>query len=74
MRTGLKEGRVAGTGVQHAFVEREETYRDKKVRKVYFPSDFDKDHIKDERYSEITYSYMSPEEFERRYGTNQCLK
>jgi hypothetical protein len=74
MRTGLKEGRVAGSGTHWAFIEREETYRDKKVRRVYFPSDFNKDHIKDERYSEIKYSYMSPEEFERRYGTKQCSK
>jgi hypothetical protein len=72
MRTGLKEGRVAGAGTNLAFVEREETYRDKKVRKVYFPSDFNKDHIKDERYNKIKYSYMSQDEIERRYGTRQC--
>lgn len=67
MRSGLKDGRVAGSGINLAMYEKEETYRDKKVKNVRFPSDYNKDYI-----HEITYYYMSPEEIERRYGNSSC--
>jgi hypothetical protein len=60
---------IAGSGTRLSFVEYEESYRDKKVKRVRFPSDFHRDHLDDDRYKEINYGYMSPEEIERRYPT-----
>lgn len=70
MRT--KDGRVAGSGTRLSYYEPEETYRDKKVKRVWFPSDFSRDHEEDKIYKEIKYGYMSPEEIERKYGKSKC--
>lgn len=62
------DGRICGSGTRLSFIELEETYRDKKVKNVRFPSDYNKEHLNSDIYGKIKYSYMSPDEIERRYG------
>jgi hypothetical protein len=62
------DGRIRGSGMRLSFTEYEETYRDKKVKRVWFPSDFNREHLEDEVYSKVKYYTMSQEEIERRYG------
>jgi hypothetical protein len=70
MRMRNKDGRYTGTGITLAFNDKEDTYKNKMVRKVHFPSD----HVvglerEDTLHGECrTVGWLTQEEITRLYG------